>query len=442
MAMFIIMKSTIKYVKAIGIIVWMCSGALLIGQEKLSSTALPEGGVVVGGAADLGTRDNLHTIRAKTDRVAVRYDDGFNIGVQGTVDVVGLPGGAALIQDANPRGNLSQLHGRLNSNIDVVLLNSNGVLIGKDFKADTKSLTVGALQGVADDFMKRGEMQLRQSNSGARIVNEGAVLDRNVILLAPKIEDQAAQATRHVGSDFLIQLNPEKRGGQGITVRLPDSQGSVLRANHDQIYAQAMNIEAMAEQRIRITRDGRIRVSNVPTRSKEAERGQGANPPLITVNQNVDVPRGLVDVSRQAMPVLDVTAARRAEPVVVAGGAIVANPKPLSPSLPRVDTGVEQVRTQQAISNEITLKDFPKQNFGHVPTERRSVKIKINEPDIDAADDRSVVTVEPLPTSVLLIRSPNKPDAPKIQIMNTEIALDREAEDAVKIDVLPAAARR
>jgi filamentous hemagglutinin family protein len=441
------MKHTMKWgIIAIAICVYG-SGGLLIGQEEISPTALPQGGVVVGGVADLETNENRHFIRAKTERVAVRYIEGFNIGVRGVVDVEGLPGGAALIQDANTRGNLSHLHGNLNSNIDVLILNPNGILIGKDFKLDTKGLTIGALQGVADDFMKREEMNLKQASTEARIVNEGAVLNRDVILLAPRVEDRAAQAVHHVGSDFLIQLRPRDRSEQAIKVRLPDVQGSVLKANQDQLYAQAMNIEGMPEERIRISRDGRIHVKNVTDRSTESSAIKGANPPLITVNQKVEAPRGLADVNVQRPQPLDVTEVRKADPVVVKG-AIVANPKPsinasaAFASAAFVEPGLDIMRTARELSQEMTFKDFPKQSLGQVVSERRRATIKINEPDLDSSDDRGVVTVEPLPASVLTIQSASNPSAPKIQITNTEIALDREDEDAGQVDVLPVTVRR
>jgi filamentous hemagglutinin family protein len=419
------------------------SGGLSVGAEEVSPTALPLGGVVVGGVADLETEGNRHLIRARTGRVAVRYDEGFNIGVRGVVDVEGLPGGAALIQDANQRGSVSQLRGSLNSNIDLLILNPNGVVIGKEFKYDTRSLTIGALRGVVDDFMKRDEMGLRQVNAGARVVNEGAALRRDVILLAPRVEDRASDAIKEVGSDFVIRLKPSDRQGQAIRVRLPDTQGAVLKSNQDELFARAMNREGMPEERIRVTRDGRIRVKNVSERSEESGTGGGGtNPPLITVYQNPETPRGLADIDVNRPEPLDVTEVRRASPIVVKG-AIVGNPKA------RMKAGAASVEPREdvrqnvvALSQEMTFQNVPKQSLLDASVMRPRAKVKIKEPDWDSGDDRGVVTVQPLPASVLTIQSPTMPDAPKIQITNTEIALDREGEDAGRVDVLPVTVRR
>ncbi|MCS7064488.1 MAG: hypothetical protein NZM04_10720 [Methylacidiphilales bacterium] len=412
-------------------------GVELRGEEDLDPLAVPRGGVVIGGEAELKTFEGRHLIRAGTERVAIRYDGGFNIGVKGTVDVEGLPGGAALIQDANDRMEVSRLYGQLNANVDVMVLNPNGVVIGRDFKADTRSLMVGALQGVADEFMKQDRIVLSGVSDGAKVVNHGAVLGKDVVLLAPRVEDVVSEAVRAEGERFVVQLNPENGGGAAIRIRLPDSSGGVLKTNPDQIYARAMNTESLGEERVRVLRNGQVVVRNVP--GGRASSSRGSNPPLITVNQVSQVPRGLVDIGGEKLPALDVTDIRRAEPVVV-GGAVVSNPRPavMGRTLPgRVEEIV--LEASRVLPQEVTFKEFPRldrQQEGR-RFERRRAKIRIKDSEMDSNDDRGYVNVVPLPPSVVLVESVREPNAPKIQITNTEIALDREAEDTGEVVVLP-----
>lgn len=110
-----------------------CAAApALAASGVVPNTQLPQGGNFVAGGGTIGAPSNGQmTITQNTQNGVIKWDGGFNIGANATVNFEGPQNGYnTLNYDAS--GNMSQIYGAINANNNgnIYIVNAAGVEIG------------------------------------------------------------------------------------------------------------------------------------------------------------------------------------------------------------------------------------------------------------------------------------------------------------------------
>ena len=207
--------------------------ALSLGASSVD--AMPEGGVIRSGAGDVTQNGKEMTIRQDSGRLAMDWTN-FNVGKDETVRFQ-QPGKDALALNRVTGNQQSVIDGSLLSNGHVLLVNPNGVVIGKNASIDVGGL-VASTAHVKDNFMKEfgnstGSFTLGGVSDG-KIINEGTINAEGglVALHAAKVENSGT-ITSNGGSVLMaaadtLTLTPDTDGKLNFTVDGKVAEASAL----------------------------------------------------------------------------------------------------------------------------------------------------------------------------------------------------------------------
>lgn len=207
--------------------------ALSLGASSVD--AMPEGGVIRSGAGDVTQNGKEMTIRQDSGRLAMDWTN-FNVGKDETVRFQ-QPGKDALALNRVTGNQQSLIDGSLLSNGHVLLVNPNGVVIGKNASIDVGGL-VASTANVKDNFMKKfgnstGSFTLGGVSDG-KIINEGTINAEGglVALHAAKVENSGT-ITSNGGSVLMaaadtLTLTPDTDGKLNFTVDGKVAEASAL----------------------------------------------------------------------------------------------------------------------------------------------------------------------------------------------------------------------
>lgn len=207
--------------------------ALSLGASSVD--AMPEGGVVRSGSGSVTQNGKEMTIRQDSGRLAMDWT-GFSVGKDETVRFQ-QPGKDALALNRVTGNQQSVIDGSLLSNGHVLLVNPNGVVIGKNASIDVGGLVASTAQ-VKDNFMKEfgnstGAFSLGGVSDG-KIINEGTIKAEGglVALHAAKVENSGTISNTG-GSAVLaaadtLTLTPDADGKLNFTVDGKTAEASAL----------------------------------------------------------------------------------------------------------------------------------------------------------------------------------------------------------------------
>lgn len=207
--------------------------ALSLGASSVY--AMPEGGVVRSGSGSVTQNGKEMTIRQDSGRLAMDWT-GFSVGKDETVRFQ-QPGKDALALNRVTGNQQSVIDGSLLSNGHVLLVNPNGVVIGKNASIDVGGLVASTAQ-VKDNFMKEfgnstGAFSLGGVSDG-KIINEGTIKAEGglVALHAAKVENSGTISNTG-GSAVLaaadtLTLTPDADGKLNFTVDGKAAEASAL----------------------------------------------------------------------------------------------------------------------------------------------------------------------------------------------------------------------
>lgn len=207
--------------------------ALSLGVSSVD--AMPEGGVVRSGSGSVTQNGKEMTIRQDSGRLAMDWT-GFSVGKDETVRFQ-QPGKDALALNRVTGNQQSVIDGSLLSNGHVLLVNPNGVVIGKNASIDVGGLVASTAQ-VKDNFMKEfgnntGAFSLGGVSDG-KIINEGTIQAEGglVALHAAKVENSGTISNTG-GSAVLaaadtLTLTPDADGKLNFTVDGKAAEASAL----------------------------------------------------------------------------------------------------------------------------------------------------------------------------------------------------------------------
>ncbi|TKD47272.1 filamentous hemagglutinin N-terminal domain-containing protein [Azotobacter chroococcum] len=172
----------------------LCPLALAIACLSGQVLALPEGGMVVGGSAQIGAPVNGSlTINQASNRAAIDWQ-GFSIGQDERVTFQ-QPSADAITLNRVVGNDPSEIMGSLNANGRVFLLNPNGVLFGAGSRVETGGMIASTLADVDQQAFMAGSERLVLSGSPGdpRVVNQGEIRvsgQGTVALIGPLVTNQ------------------------------------------------------------------------------------------------------------------------------------------------------------------------------------------------------------------------------------------------------------
>lgn len=209
--------------------------ALSLGASSVD--AMPEGGVVRSGSGSVTQNGKEMTIRQDSGRLAMDWTS-FSVGKDETVRFQ-QPGKDALALNRVTGNQQSVIDGSLLSNGHVLLVNPNGVVIGKNASIDVGGLVASTAQ-VKDNFMKEfgnstGAFSLGGVSDG-KIINEGTIKAEGglVALHAAKVENSGTisniggSAVLAAADTLTLTLTPDADGKLNFTVDGKAAEASAL----------------------------------------------------------------------------------------------------------------------------------------------------------------------------------------------------------------------
>ena len=213
------------------------------------TTALPTGGQVAQGVASISQSGAVMNISQSSAKAVVNWNS-FDIGAGAKVNIV-QPGADAVMLNRVTGANPSQILGQLNANGQVVLVNPNGVLFGKDGSVNAISFTASTL-GISDANFMAGNRQFDRNGSTASVVNQGSIKATGgyVALLGAsvtnegKIETQGGTAYLAAAETVKVPVSGSGRiklelSPSSINAAVSNSKDGTIVTQGGQVYMQA-----------------------------------------------------------------------------------------------------------------------------------------------------------------------------------------------------------
>ncbi|WP_370679932.1 filamentous hemagglutinin N-terminal domain-containing protein [Comamonas sp. GB3 AK4-5] len=154
-----------------------------------AANALPTGGQVVSGNASIGQSGSQMTVNQSSPKAIIDWTS-FDIGKNAGVTFV-QPNANAVALNRVTAGDASQIHGQLNANGQVWLINPNGVVFGQGSKVDVGGLVASTLNITNADF-NNGNYRFTRNGATGSISNQGEITAKDggtIALLAPTVRN-------------------------------------------------------------------------------------------------------------------------------------------------------------------------------------------------------------------------------------------------------------
>ena len=181
------LRVTLKSSASFRLPVAVACGIGLLAITPLSvapASANPVGGAVTTGSVSISTSPNKASVNQKSEDVVIDWSS-FNIGSGQTTQFY-QPNAQAIAVNRIGGASASQILGTLDANGRVVLINGNGLVIGKGAQVNVGSLIATSTDGSDSDLLSGKFTQAGKQN--ASVVNNGAITAASggvVALVAP-----------------------------------------------------------------------------------------------------------------------------------------------------------------------------------------------------------------------------------------------------------------
>jgi len=258
--------------------------ALAVGWLPMLAAAQPLGGQVVSGSASISQSgapgQSVTTVKQNSPVTSIHWKS-FNLGTGDTVNFVQPSSQAVAINRISDVAG-SKIHGRIQANGQVWLLNPNGILFGKDAQINVGGLlasTLSTMDPTASSPALR-QVQVLSASSKAPVVNLGQINATEggyVALLGHTVSNQGSikadqgSIALGAGSDLSLQFE----GSRLLSVKVNQHQldalagnGGLLQADggrviltagaRDSVLASAVNNTGVVQARTAQMREGSI----------------------------------------------------------------------------------------------------------------------------------------------------------------------------------------
>jgi filamentous hemagglutinin family protein len=165
----------------------------------LARNALPTGAVVNAGNVAISTQGAAMTIQQTTDKASINWN-AFNIGSGASVNVQQNSVNSVLLNRV-VGNDPSQILGKLTANGQVVLINPNGIVFGKDGSVAASAFTASTFGISEKDFANGHYNYTRNGSTAAVTVENGASLSATarggyVALIGASVDNQGTISTQ------------------------------------------------------------------------------------------------------------------------------------------------------------------------------------------------------------------------------------------------------
>ncbi|MCR6650514.1 MAG: filamentous hemagglutinin N-terminal domain-containing protein [Cellvibrionaceae bacterium] len=201
----------------------------------------PTGGVVVDGGGAITQAGGYTQVYQTSDRLSLEWDT-FNVGRNERVQFV-QPGAEAIALNRILDSNGSQILGRIDANGQVILMNPNGILFGREAVVNVGGLVASGLSINSDDFMNGDLVFSGVDGTVGTVVNRGiinAALGGNIALLGKSVTNQGLISAElgHValaaGSEAVVTFDDQGLLGVRIDqATLAEELGTAYAVNNN-----------------------------------------------------------------------------------------------------------------------------------------------------------------------------------------------------------------
>ncbi|MGC1506386.1 MAG: MBG domain-containing protein [Sulfitobacter sp.] len=278
---------------------------------------LPTGGTVVHGTATIATPNaNTMVIHQGSDRAVVNWD-GFSVGAGNRVDI-NQPNANSAILNRVTGETTSQIHGQINANGRVFVVNPNGIFIGATGSVNTGSFVASTLGIRTDDFVT-GQTVFEGDGSSAMVVNEGSiqvVTGGYAALIGGKVKNSGTiqaplgfvglgsgeRITLDLAGDGFLQVAiPTHSDDDGLEALIENS--GTIQANGGTVQISAATARNAARQAINMS--GVVEARSVSGRNGRITLGGGAGGQVkVTGTVRTTTQRPAIQVTQSARPAL------------------------------------------------------------------------------------------------------------------------------------------
>ncbi len=212
---------------------------------------LPVGGAVAQGAVTINQSANAMVIHQDASKAIVNWQS-FDIAAAASVNVI-QPSSDSVLLNRVVGNNPSQILGSLNANGQVILINPNGILFGKDGSVNANAFIASTLDMRDADFMT-GNYRYFSTGVNGEILNHGGInTQQYVALLGAKVTNDGAINTRggnvYLGAAEVITV-PISNSGRikmelspaSINTAVENTQNGVIVTQGGQVYIQASSL--------------------------------------------------------------------------------------------------------------------------------------------------------------------------------------------------------
>jgi filamentous hemagglutinin family protein len=154
-----------------------------------TGNALPTDGMVISGDIDISTNGNNMNINQGTNKAIIDWR-GFDIAKNERVDFY-QPNANSITLNRITGGDISHINGQLNANGKLFLVNSNGIVFGKNSQVNVSGLLATTSQITNSDF-NTGNYKFSNTNSNSQIINNGNISIKDAgfaSLVAPSVQN-------------------------------------------------------------------------------------------------------------------------------------------------------------------------------------------------------------------------------------------------------------
>lgn len=317
------LKKGLFHVPLSGICGLLSAGLALGSLHPQVLRANPSGGSVAAGTAGISSHGSTLTITQGSNRAIINWQD-FSISAGETTRFI-QPSSSSAMLNRVIGGNPSQIHGRLQANGQVYLINPNGILVGPGGVVDTGGFLASTLDLSDDEFLRGGDLRF-SGNSNASVINLGSIgaSEGDVILIARTVENQGeiratnGTAVLAAGSEVLVKASGEDRvfieAGKGSVTNkgLIEGAAAEIKAAGGNEYALAINNEGTVRAtgvsnsggRIRLVANGgkirqagTLRATKAPTATENADVRVLGKDVEVTETSRIEAPGGFVETS-------------------------------------------------------------------------------------------------------------------------------------------------
>ncbi|MFL0809073.1 MAG: filamentous hemagglutinin N-terminal domain-containing protein [Agarilytica sp.] len=148
--------------------------AIFVGLFAFLSQSVfagPEGGEVVGGAGNISRDGTTTTINQATDRMAIDWQS-YNVNANERVHYI-QPDSSSISLNRILGNSASHIHGRIDANGQVFLVNPNGVFFGKDSVINAGGILASGLSIDPGDFMNGDLVFSALEGTDGLVINGG-----------------------------------------------------------------------------------------------------------------------------------------------------------------------------------------------------------------------------------------------------------------------------